>query len=135
MKLSERSKHGLQAMIQLAIHYGKGYLQLKDIAKAGGISKKYLEEMIHKLIISGMVKSYRGPKGGCVLGAPPSEISLGMIVNVLERPDEPTGCAKHKKFSKGCNSCVMGKVYAKMERNATDYLESTTLQDLIDMKK
>jgi Rrf2 family cysteine metabolism transcriptional repressor len=135
MKLSARSKHGLRAIVELAIHYGKGYLQMKDIAEAGGISKKYIEEMFSKLIFSGMVKSYRGPKGGYVLKVPPSEINLSRIVSVLEWPEEPIGCGKHKKFSKRCNECVTERIWAKLHKNASDYFESTTLQDLLDMKK
>ena len=135
MKLSARSKHGLRAMVELAMNYGKGYLQMKVMAEAGGISKKYLEEMFSKLIISGMVKSYRGPKGGYVLKVHPGEIKLSRIVSVLEWPVEPSRCGKHKKFSKRCNECVTERIWAKLEKNSSDYLESTTLQDLLDMKK
>ena len=134
MKLSERSKHGLRAMVELALNYGQGPMKIKTIAERAGICGKYIEQMVAPLKVSGLVRTIRGFKGGYVLAMPPGEINLGMIVNAIEQPDEPTGCAKHKKFSKRCCGCVMATVWARLEKNASGYLDSTTLQDLLDME-
>lgn len=135
MILSSRSKHGLCAMIQLAIHYGKGHLQMKVIAEAGGISQKYVEQIVPKLIAAGLVRGRRGPKGGHVLAVHPSEIKLSRIISALEWSTEPIECGKHRKFSKGCNECATNLVWAKLRKITWDFLDSTTLQDLVDMEK
>jgi len=135
MKLSERSRHVLRAMVELALNYSQGPMKIKTIAERAGICNKYVEQLVVSLKARGLVRTVRGPNGGYALGAQPSEINLSSIVDAIEGPDKPTRCARHKKFSKGCNSCVMGQVWAKLHKEASDYLDSTTLQGLIDMKK
>jgi DNA-binding IscR family transcriptional regulator len=44
MKLSSRSRYGFRAILELAVDYGKGPLQIKTIAKREDISNKYLEQ-------------------------------------------------------------------------------------------
>jgi Rrf2 family cysteine metabolism transcriptional repressor len=135
MKLSSKSRHGLKAMVELAFNHGQGLMQVKTIARGEDFSVKYVENLIAILHVAGLVKSTRGRKGGYVLARHPSEIKVSEVINVLEGPAYHIDCEQHKRFAKGCNSCVMGQVWPKLEKIATDLLDSTTLQDLIDMKK
>ena len=135
MKLSSRSKHGLRAMVELALNHGQGLMQIKTITEGAGISNKYLEQMIAALKRSGLVRSKKGPKGGFTLSRQPSEIKLGEVFNALEGPTGDMKCTEHDRFSKGCCGCVMAKVWAKIYKTSYALIDSTTLQDLIDMKK
>ena len=135
MKLSSRSKHGLRAMVELALNEGQGPMLIKTIAERAGISNKYIEQLIAALKISGLVRTKRGPHGGYFLGKQPSEIKLSQIFTSLEGPTYGIECTMHTKFSKGCDSCVMAKVWSKIHKTLSAFTDSTTLQDLIDMKK
>ena len=64
MKLSSRSRYGFRAILELAVEYGNGPLQIKTIAKREDISNKYLEQLVAMRKASGLVRSIRGPKGG-----------------------------------------------------------------------
>ena len=86
MKLSTRSRYGVRALLELAIDYDKGPLQIKTIADREKISNKYLEQLIAILKSAGLVTSIRGPKGGYVLSRPPAEIQLSEVFKVLEGP-------------------------------------------------
>ena len=112
MKLSSKSRYGFRAALYLAADYGKGTTQIRTIAEKENISKKYLEKLMAMLKSAGLVKSTRGRKGGYLLSQKPSEIKLSMIFVALEGPLNIVACKKHDRFSKGCNSCVMGKIWA-----------------------
>lgn len=71
-------------MVDLTVNYGKGLTPLKEIAARQQISEKYLEQIVILLGRSGLVKSVRGAHGGYTLASPPSEITVGMILRVLE---------------------------------------------------
>ena len=76
MKLSSRSRYGLRAILDLALEFGKGPVQIKVIAAREDISNKYLEQLMTILKTSGLVRSLRGPKGGYLLSRPPNEVKL-----------------------------------------------------------
>lgn len=133
MKLSSRSRYGFRAIMDMAMHYGKGPLQLKMIAKTGDISGKYLEQLVGMLMRSGLIRSLRGPRGGYILALPPKDIKLSEIITALEGVDTPPECTNHQKFSTGCGDCVMSAVWAKLRNSMSELLESITLQDLIDL--
>ena len=133
MKLSSRSRYGFCAIMELAMHYGEGPLQLKTIAKSGGISGKYLEQLVGMLMRSGLIRSLRGPRGGYVLAMSPKEIKLSDIITTLEGVETIPGCIDHQKFSTGCGDCVMSTIWTKLKKTMSDLLESITLQDLVDL--
>ena len=62
MKISTKGRYGIRLMLSLALHYDKGTLALKSIAREQDISEKYLEQIINPLTKSGLVKSYRGAR-------------------------------------------------------------------------
>lgn len=133
MKLSSRSRHGFRSVLELALNYGQGPMQIQTIAERAGISNKYLEQLIAALKIGGLVYSIRGPKGGYFLAKKPVEITLGEVFTSLEGPAYDIDCTKHAKFSKGCNECVTRLIWVKMQKTTLAFINSTTLQDLIDM--
>ena len=133
MKLSARSRYGFRAILQLAVEYGKGLLQVKTIAKREDISVKYLEQLMAMLKVAGLVRTKRGPGGGNFLAKQPSEIKLSEIFSVLEGPLCSVECTKHAKFSKGCADCVTRQVWSKIQGTIWDFFDSMTLQDLVDM--
>ena len=76
MRIATRTRYGVRLMIELAIRYGRGQVLLKDISKSQDISEKYLSQIIIPLRTAGLVRSFRGAKGGYVLGKAPKDLSL-----------------------------------------------------------
>ena len=84
MKLSMKSRYGLRALIDLAIHSRDEQVALGNVAERNGISPQYLEQVFASLRKAGIVKSVKGPQGGYFLSRDPKEISVADIVTVLE---------------------------------------------------
>jgi Rrf2 family protein len=130
MKLSTRSRYGVRALLELAIDYDKGPLQIKAIAKRENISNKYLEQLIAILKASGMVVSIRGPKGGYKLAKHPKEITLSEVFRVLEGPITMFDCLVDKNFCTRCGDCLTKQIWIKMQDAITGVLSSITLADM-----
>ncbi len=135
MKLSSRSRYGFRAILELAVEYGNGPLQIKTIAKREDISNKYLEQLIAMLKASGLVRSIRGPKGGYELTRPPGDVKLSDVFTTLEGPVVTVECLEHPEFCPRCTECVTRDVWAQMQSAIMGVLESMTLQDLVDKTK
>lgn len=83
MKFSTRATYGLTAMLYLAERYGESAVSISQIAEDEKISAAYLEQILSRIKREGWVKSVRGPRGGYVLTAKPSEIKVGALLSAL----------------------------------------------------
>jgi len=92
MKLSARGRHSMEAMFDLAIHFGEGPILIRDIAQRRRISEQYLAQLFIPLRITGLVRSIRGANGGFVLARGPGEIRLSDVVKATEGSTAPTEC-------------------------------------------
>lgn len=135
MKLSTRSRYGLRAILELAMEYGTGPLQIKVIAKRQDISNKYLEQLMAILKSSGLVRSVRGAKGGYILAKEPREIRVSDIFSALEGPLVTVDCLDHPEFCTRCTDCVTRHVWAEIQNSIQGVMESITLHDLVDKSK
>src|SRR5262249_11055959 len=75
VKISSRGQYGLRALAVLAKRHGRGPTQVREIARAEGLSAKYLEQLLGRLRAGGLVTSVRGARGGYQLSREPGAIS------------------------------------------------------------
>ena len=135
MKLSTKGRYGARVMVDLAFHYGQGYLLLKDIAKRQGISEKYLEHIITTLKVAGLVKSFRGAHGGYTLAKPPTQIKLAQIIKTLEGSTALVECVDDPECCPQAGLCVTRDVWTEIKRATDEILESISLEDLVKQGK
>lgn len=130
MKISTRSRYGLNAMFELAIHYGKGTMALKDIAASQSISEAYLEQLMIRLRRAKLVDSHRGVQGGYMLSAPPDKILLGDVIRVLEGSVSPVDCLD----GEGCGreQCPGRLIWEKVYKSINEVIDNITLADLLE---
>jgi len=135
MKLSTRTRYGMRALVDLALNGAGETVQLKEIAERQQISLSYLEHLIIPLIAAGFVKSVRGAKGGIKLAKSPDQISLKMIMEVLEGPLAPVDCLRDRTSCPRSGYCATQDIWDEMGKAMEKVLASTTLQDLVDRQK
>lgn len=88
MKLSAKTEYACIAMLELARRYERGEpVRIRDIADEHGIPSRFLVQILLQLKGAGYVASTRGASGGYQLIKPPSKISLGEVMNVIEGKD------------------------------------------------
>ncbi len=133
MKLSTRSRYGTRMILDLAQHYGKGAVQLGEIANRQNISLKYLEQIIRPLKTAGFVKSFRGAKGGHILNKPPEEVTVGDVVSVLEGGKTLVNCDKEPEVCNRVDSCVTRYIWMEAAAAMYDRLAAITFADLLTM--
>ena len=60
MIVSTKGRYALRVMVHFAQRGGEGYIPLKEIAEAEGISQKYLETIMSTLSKAGFVDAVHG---------------------------------------------------------------------------
>jgi Rrf2 family protein len=122
-------------MYDLALRYGEGPVSLKSTAERQDVSEHYLEQLMAGLRRAGLVTSSRGAQGGYELARPPSQITIGDIVRVLEGPIDPAECVADGDPAETCeraDECTMRLVWKKLKDCMNRVLDSISLSDLCD---
>ena len=133
MKISTRTRYGMRAILELALAYKIGPLQIRVIAERQNISNKYLEQLVGIMRSAGLVRSIRGPHGGYVLARGPEEIKLSEIFRILEGPVLTVECVEHEDVCPSHADCVTRKLWIQVNEAMLSVLENKTLHDLVDM--
>lgn len=134
MKFSTKSRYGLRAMIELALHYTEDPISVKTIAEKQGISEAYLERLMSTLARRRLAKSIRGAQGGYLLSRDPAKVKVGEVIRALEGDIVPVDCV-NKEDPAECDRfeiCVSRIVWGRVQEAVNDTLDSITLQDLVD---
>ncbi len=126
MKITTKGRYGLCLMVDLAENYGVKRVSLKNIADRHEISFKYLEQIIRELSQKNLVESVRGRDGGYILTRRPGEYTVKEIVEV---------CEGSSTFSKGEGCGRSNFVWSEVNSIVVDYLESVTLESIVEKNK
>lgn len=135
MMVSSKGRYALRVMLDLAQHDNGEFMSLKEVAERQQISMKYLEMIVSLLNKGGMLLSVRGKKGGYRLAKKASEYTVGSVLKLTENTLAPINCPE--MGDEGCiraEQCITLPMWKKLDDIIDQYLESVTLQDLLDGK-
>lgn len=136
MKISTKGRYALRMLLDLAQHQNEGFVALKDIAARQEISKKYLEQIIPLLNSAGILQANRGFQGGYKLAMRPDQYTVGAILRITEGSLQPVACLDHEPNEcSRCSYCPTLPVWQELGRIIGDYLDSVTLQDIMDQQQ
>jgi Rrf2 family protein len=138
--ISKRTHYGLKAVLALARRYREDPVLIATIAEEESIPLKFLQGILLKLKDQGLLESKKGKGGGYHLSRPPSTITLGSVIRLLEGPLAPIPCASETAF-RACAECkdieTCGtRIIMRQVRDAmAAVLDKTTLADLLRRTK
>lgn len=135
MMISTKGRYALRILADLAKIPSNEFASVKDIAENQGISLKYLEAITSILLKAEFVESRRGRSGGYRLSKPASDYTLLSILKLTEGTLSPASCLDHEEIICGRSEhCLAYPLWVKMAGVLEDYLESVTLDDLLNGK-
>lgn len=133
MMISSKGRYALRVMIDLAQHRDDGYVSVKTISDRQEVSMKYMESIIAMLNKAGLVESARGKDGGYHLTREPGAYSVGEIVALAEGSLAPIPCLESgAPECERAGQCLTLPIWKNLDRIIYDYLDSVTLQDVLD---
>ena len=134
MLISTKGRYALTIMEELAQFEPGCYMPLPMIAEKQGISEKYLESIISMLVKKDLVETLRGKKGGYRLKKAPEEYTLGEILRAAEGSLAPVSCLEKDKACPQQDTCLSLPIWKDLERIINEYLDSLSLEDLLEKK-
>ena len=132
MIVSTKGRYALRVMVRLALDGADGYIPLKEIAEAEGISQKYLESIMTVLSKAGFVDAVHGKGGGYRLNRKPEQYTVGSILKLTEGSLAAVSCTAQGPEACGRTSCCATKgMWDKLDQLIDEFFEGITLADLL----
>jgi Rrf2 family protein len=135
MILSKKTRYAIVALTRLAREFGKGPMQIREIAEDEKIPQSFLENILLELRKLGILGSKLGKSGGYFLLKKPSDVNLAEIVRHFEGTIALMYCVSEKayqpcEFCKDEATCEIRKVFKEIRDTSYDILSRTTLESL-----
>jgi Rrf2 family protein len=128
LHLSTKGRYATRIMVYLAGRKDERPVPKQEIAQAEGISIDYVEQILIRLKVGGLVKSHRGVNGGFSLARSPEEITVTDVLAATEGGTELAPCLSMK-----CNrsaGCVTRPVWEKAARAIEQTFSAVTIGQL-----
>ncbi|MCO5222311.1 MAG: Rrf2 family transcriptional regulator [Thermomicrobiales bacterium] len=127
MRVSSRTDYGVRALYDLALHYGQGTVQSREIANRQKMPEAYLHQVLSSLNRGGLIRSVRGPSGGHELARDPAEITLYDAFEVLDGAE----IAKSHPHNTPMGMDPVHEVWHELNDISVQFLRSITFEDLV----
>lgn len=129
--LSKTGLHAIKALAILAELPPGEYAGAVSIAKTIGAPQNYLGKLLQQLNREGLVDSQKGIGGGFRLSKPADRISLLDIADPIENVSRWGGCILGNGRCSTTNPCMLHDRWKAVREHYLDFLETTTVADLI----
>ena len=131
MRLTTKGRYAVTAMLDLALHYGKGPITLADISQRQGISLSYLEQLFSKLRKQGLVDSTRGPGGGYRLSRASTDIAVADVITAVDEKVETTRCGGLSNCQDD-EQCLTHDLWTELSTQIHQFLMGISLGQLVE---
>lgn len=111
------------------------HVALNSIAERQEISVNYLEHVFSILRKADLVKSIKGAQGGYVLTDRPENITVGSILRALEGNLSVVDEDGENGMPGSIQYCLKSNVWDKMNQIINEFVDSVSLEDLVDEYK
>lgn len=111
-----------------------GRVEAKTLAERSSVTLRFALKILRNLVSAGIVKSFKGSKGGYMINLDPKDITLRMVIEAIEG----TYCFSRCLAPDGeCNRGAMGiccyrKAFADIAKTVREKLDSYNFADLIE---
>jgi Rrf2 family iron-sulfur cluster assembly transcriptional regulator len=130
MRLTTKGRFAVTAMIDVAMHGGKGPVTLAAVSARQRISLSYLEQLFGKLRRSGLVDSVRGPGGGYNLAKAPDTVSVAAIIQAVDEPIDATQCGGRENCHDD-RRCMTHELWSSLNDHIFSFLSGVSLAQLV----
>ncbi len=132
MLIPMRVDYAVRMLVFLALQPEERFTPTTTIAKEQHIPEPYLLRISADLARTGLIESRRGPKGGVRLGQPPTEITVGSVVDCVDHSFSAIDCLSEPDACLISGACSQRELWGDVEQMLLDYLFHIKIADLVE---
>lgn len=135
MKLTRGGEYGIRGVLYLAQQDNGKISMLSAIAKAQDVPPRFLAKIFQALARAGIVRSYRGAKGGFSLGRAAGEITIKDVIEAIEGPVYLNVCLVGPGECSRDKICPMHRVWEEAQEKMMGVLARANFADLVKAER
>ncbi|MCL1880396.1 MAG: Rrf2 family transcriptional regulator [Actinomycetia bacterium] len=132
--ISRRTDYAIRLIAALIQNEGRP-LSVRKAAAQNEVPYAFARNIQHNLVQAGLVHSVRGAYGGMLLAVDPAELTLFRLIEAVQGPLSVAVCAYDESWCSRHRLCQFHKVWEGANALLRDYLDSVSIQQLLDGKK
>ena len=129
LRLSKKTLFAIEAVVDIAYHAGGQPVQSGDITRRQGIPRRYLEQVLQRLVRAKILSGIRGPRGGYSLARERRRITVGEIIRVV-RAMETSQSALAEEDGSELATKVIRPIWIGLQAEMMARLDEMTIEDL-----
>ena len=129
LRLSRKLMFAIEAVVDIAYNAADAPVQSKDIAERQDIPRRYLEQVLQRLVREGVLRGVRGPRGGYRLARERRRVTLGQITRIvaaMEGTGDPVEGATGSELGRE----VLRPIWQELQDEALKTLDAISIEDL-----
>lgn len=126
---SKKLVYAVESVVHIAYNGGTEPVRSREIAKRQGVSHRYLEQVMQRLVQAGVLRGVRGPRGGYLLARERRRITLGQIARVV-RELENSDNGDEDDVSSILADQVLQPIWSEMQKDLMVRLDKITIEDI-----
>lgn len=134
MDISRRTDYAIRLIAALVSSDGKP-VSVRIAAEAQEVPYAFARSIQHDLVLSGLVISRRGARGGMVLAKDPETLTLLDIIEAVQGPVTVAVCANEPDWCNREKNCPFHAVWQGANELLIDYLSSVSVKQLLNGEK
>ena len=133
MRITLESDYALRIVSALAKK--DSIIDAKTLSDEVSVTLRFTLKILHKLVNSELVKSYKGVNGGYKLNVSPESITLKNIIELIDGPIVISRCLESSETCSMISdktSCIYHHIFDKISLDVAKKLEAITIADVIN---
>jgi len=133
MQITREADYAIRCVLHLSQYHGEVKV-VDEIARAKSIPRVFLSKILQKLSRAGIVRSYRGVKGGFELAKRPGDISLLDVIEAIDGPVAMNRCAIDRRLCSLSDECVVHPVWVELRKETERRLRKIDFRRLVALQ-
>lgn len=133
MNISRKTDYALRMLAMLAENEN-ALMSVRTAAEQVDVPYSFARSIQHGLVQAGIIESLRGVHGGMRLKLDPSEVTIRQIVEAIQGPMCVNDCTAPGGECARSGHCCYHPIWAGAQALLHDYLDSVTLEDVVQRR-
>lgn len=133
MRITLESDYALRIITDMAIR--DTLIDAGTISENTSVTPRFTLKILHKLVKGDLVTSYKGARGGYKLRLPPEQITLKMVIELIDGPIAIARCLDNGEVcSLNCDktACIYHHIFDGISLELAKKLDNIRISDVID---
>ena len=121
--------------VPMSMHIGAPATPIVKVGDEVSVTLRFTLKILHKLVGSELVKSYKGVNGGYKLNVSPEKITLKSVIELIDGPIAISRCLESSEkcsMTADKTSCIYHHIFDKISMEVAKKLESITIADVLN---